>query len=53
MFVSQVVLLDHSLSGSTLSITGPPSTGVYPPGPAWLYVTINGIPSAGQKVMVG
>jgi len=38
---------------STLTITGPPNTFIYPPGPAWLYVLGDGIPSNGTKVMIG
>jgi hypothetical protein len=26
---------------------------VYPPGPAWVYVLFNGVPSKAQKVMIG
>ncbi|KAF8333942.1 putative copper radical oxidase [Cantharellus anzutake] len=36
-----------------LQVYGPSSAGLYPPGPAWLYVLIDGIPSVGKKVMVG
>ena len=36
-----------------LQVTGPSSPGLYPPGPAWLYVVTDDIPSVGRKVMVG
>ncbi|KAF5373689.1 hypothetical protein D9758_000766 [Tetrapyrgos nigripes] len=36
-----------------LCVIGPPNGGVYPPGPGWLYVVVDGIPSQGVKVMVG
>ncbi|KAF8595713.1 hypothetical protein BDV93DRAFT_528472 [Ceratobasidium sp. AG-I] len=26
---------------------------IYPPGPAWLFIVVNGVPSVAQKVMVG
>jgi len=36
-----------------LTITGPPNKFVYPPGPAYLYILGDGIPSNGTKVMIG
>ncbi|KAF8595714.1 hypothetical protein BDV93DRAFT_528475 [Ceratobasidium sp. AG-I] len=39
-------------SGSA-TITGPPNASVYPPGPAWIYLVVNGVPSKGQRVMIG
>ncbi|OCH87409.1 copper radical oxidase [Obba rivulosa] len=36
-----------------LDVTGPPNANVYPPGPAWVYVVVSGVPSEGTKVMVG
>lgn len=36
-----------------LSVTGPPNARIYPPGPAWLYVVVDGVPSKGTKVMIG
>ncbi|KAI0313341.1 copper radical oxidase [Amylostereum chailletii] len=52
---SRLVFLKTSLSedGSTLTITGPPSGEVYPPGPGWLYVVAGDVASEGVKVMVG
>jgi len=39
--------------GHTLTITGPPHSGIYPPGPGWLYVIAGDVPSTGVKIMVG
>jgi hypothetical protein len=36
-----------------LSVTAPPNERVYPPGPAWLFILVDGIPSEGFKIMVG
>ena len=38
---------------TTLSVTGPPSGEVYPPGPGWLYVVADGVPSVGKKLLIG
>ncbi|KAL5529142.1 hypothetical protein ACEPAG_5116 [Sanghuangporus baumii] len=38
---------------SVLLVTAPPSGEVYPPGPAWLFVVVDGIPSVGKKVIIG
>ncbi|KAH7873641.1 glyoxal oxidase N-terminus-domain-containing protein [Lentinula edodes] len=51
---SRMVYLDiHRISGNTLSFEGPPSGGVYPPGPAFMFLVEDGVPSEGVKVMVG
>jgi len=52
---SRLVYLASSLSEDkkTLTITGPPNGNVYPPGPAWLYFIVNGVPSKGVRTMVG
>jgi hypothetical protein len=53
---SRLVYLVASLSTNdmeTLMITGPPDGNVYPPGPGWLYIVVDAIPSKGMKVMVG
>ncbi|GBE82141.1 Aldehyde oxidase GLOX [Sparassis crispa] len=52
---SRLVYLEFSLSsdGQVLTIVGPPHGAVYPPGPGWLYIVVDGIPSTGLKVMVG
>ena len=36
-----------------LEVAGPPTGKVYPPGPGFLYVVADGVPSKGIKVMVG
>lgn len=43
----------YNAIAKTLSITGPPNTFVYPPGPAFLYILGDGIPSNGTKILVG
>jgi len=35
-----------------LSVTGPPDSYKYPPGPGWLYILADGIPSRGTKLIV-
>jgi hypothetical protein len=38
----------------TLTVTGPPTSRIYPPGPAFLYVvTAGGVPSFGHRTIVG
>ena len=46
-----MVELVSSLSsdGKTLTVTGPPTSQIYPPGPAWVFVLANGVPSVGQR----
>ncbi|GAA6041298.1 hypothetical protein JCM8097_001325 [Rhodosporidiobolus ruineniae] len=50
---NRYVELETSLSGKKLTIKGPKTTGIYPPGPGWLYILADGVPSKGLKVMVG
>ncbi|KAG1762490.1 copper radical oxidase [Suillus occidentalis] len=52
---SRLVYLSFSLfgDGQSLQITGPPRPAVYPPGPGWIYVVVDGVPSVGFQVMVG
>ncbi|PPQ67459.1 hypothetical protein CVT24_011516 [Panaeolus cyanescens] len=51
---SRLVYLECSVQDEgLLSVTGPPNTYVYPPGPGWLYVVADEIPSVGIKIMVG
>lgn len=38
---------------NVLIVAGPPNVNIYPPGPGWLYVVVDGVPSEGVKVMVG
>ncbi|GAA6060307.1 hypothetical protein JCM10212_002948 [Sporobolomyces blumeae] len=52
-FSQRLVELESTWSGSKLKIKGPKSTGIFPPGPGWIYVLADDVPSAGQKVMVG
>ncbi|KAF8163569.1 copper radical oxidase [Crassisporium funariophilum] len=41
----------HKIGG--LTVHGPPNGNVYPPGPGWLFVVVDGVPSEGMKIMVG
>ncbi|KAG9079360.1 hypothetical protein FS749_008584 [Ceratobasidium sp. UAMH 11750] len=51
----RMVKLPCTLSANkkSLSITAPPNAAIYPPGPAWLYVSASGVPSKAQKVLIG
>ncbi|KAG9087534.1 hypothetical protein FRC07_012795 [Ceratobasidium sp. 392] len=42
-----------SSNRKSLTVTSPPNAAVYPPGPAWVYVSANGVPSKAQKTLVG
>ncbi|KAJ1307166.1 hypothetical protein OPQ81_001283 [Rhizoctonia solani] len=37
----------------SLTITGPPNAAVYPPGPGWIYILADGVPSEAQRVLIG
>ncbi|KAG8685122.1 hypothetical protein FRC08_013288, partial [Ceratobasidium sp. 394] len=37
------------LGRKLVTFSGPPNPNVYPPGPAWLYIIVNGVPSEGMK----
>ncbi|KAF8844877.1 putative copper radical oxidase [Paxillus ammoniavirescens] len=52
---SRLVYLVAALSvdGVTLIVDGPPNRNIYPPGPGWIFVIVEGIPSHGKMVMVG
>ncbi|KAK0196831.1 copper radical oxidase [Armillaria mellea] len=50
---SRLVYLDVTINGKYLVVTGPPTPEVYPPGPGWMHVVENGVPSKGLKIMVG
>ena len=52
---SRLVYLDYSLSDdkSTLTITAPPDGNIYPPGPGFVYVVVDGVPSKGVRLLVG
>ncbi|KAG6908451.1 hypothetical protein DXG01_004534 [Tephrocybe rancida] len=40
---------DHAM----LTFTTPPNNRVYPPGPGWIFVTVDGVTSVGAHVLVG
>jgi hypothetical protein len=50
---SRLVHLSSSIQGNTLTVRGPPNENIYPPGPGWLYLIVDGVPSVGKRVMVG
>ncbi|KAK0239847.1 copper radical oxidase [Armillaria nabsnona] len=50
---SRLVYLDVVIEGKCLVVTGPPTPEIYPPGPGWMHVLDNGVPSKGLKIMVG
>lgn len=50
---SRLVYLKVTSNKDILTVRGPPSGLIYPPGPGWLHIIVDGIPSEGMKVMVG
>ncbi|KAF6763868.1 copper radical oxidase [Ephemerocybe angulata] len=53
-YVTHAVHANSRMVGATwLGIEAPPNGRVYPPGPGWLHVIVEGIPSKGVKIMVG
>lgn len=50
---SRMVYLQIERTGNILNCNAPPKEAIYPPGPGWLFVIVNGIPSKGLHVMVG
>ncbi|KAJ7595315.1 glyoxal oxidase N-terminus-domain-containing protein [Mycena floridula] len=52
---SRLVFMDATLShdNRNLTIKSPPNNRVYPPGPAFIFVTVDGVTSTGSQVMVG
>ncbi|KAL4246063.1 Copper radical oxidase [Abortiporus biennis] len=48
-----VYLTTTQLDDGVLSVVGPPDGNIYPPGPGWLHLVVDGIPSEGIKVMIG
>ncbi|KAF7338079.1 Copper radical oxidase [Mycena venus] len=52
---SRLVYLKATLSADSvkLTITGPPNGNVYPPGPGWLFVVVDGVPSIAHHLMIG
>jgi len=51
----RVVFMDSELSPDRRSLTfvTPPNNRVYPPGPAWIFLTIDDVTSSSVNVMVG
>lgn len=47
------VELVATLSGKKLKVLSPRTNGIFPPGYAWLYILADGVPSKGQRVMIG
>nr|GAT49834.1 predicted protein [Mycena chlorophos] len=53
---ARLVWLDATLKTNqkTLKLTTPPNNRIYPPGIAWIYVTVDGkYVSAGSRIMIG
>ncbi|KAF9449109.1 copper radical oxidase, partial [Macrolepiota fuliginosa MF-IS2] len=52
---SLLVFMDAQLSkdGKTLTVTSPPNNRVYPPGPAYIFLTVDDVTSTGVRVMMG
>lgn len=50
---SRLVELVTELEGDKLKIAGPPNGNIYPPGPGYLFVVRDGVPSKGVPVMIG
>ncbi|KAF9484661.1 copper radical oxidase [Pholiota conissans] len=48
-----VYLTIVSSTNNVLTVQGPPSGNIYPPGPGWIYIVSNGVASQGKKVMIG
>ena len=40
-------------NGENMILAGPPDGNIYPPGPGWIFLVVNGVPSQGKMVMVG
>ncbi|KAG8791039.1 hypothetical protein FRC12_010290 [Ceratobasidium sp. 428] len=39
--------------GMHLKVTGPPNAAIYPPGRAWLFVIVDGVPSEASMTLIG
>lgn len=52
---SRLVELKTSIDpeNKEVKVVMPPLPEIYPPGYGWLFVLVNGIPSAGKRIMVG
>lgn len=49
----RMVELACTLKGNKLTVTGPKTAGIFPPGPAWIHLLADGVPSTSTKVMIG
>ncbi|KDR73335.1 hypothetical protein GALMADRAFT_142447 [Galerina marginata CBS 339.88] len=51
----RLVFADTKLSADrkTLTVRSPPNNRVFPPGPAFLFLTIDGVTSAGTRILLG
>lgn len=50
-FVKLVASLSEDKA--TLAVSAPPNSTVYPPGPGYVYVVVDGVPSFGSKTLIG
>lgn len=52
---ARLVFMNAQLSDDrkSLTITSPPNRNIYPPGPAFVFLTIDDVSSEGTRVMVG
>jgi hypothetical protein len=50
---SRLVYLTSSVSNGKITVNGPPDGNIYPPGPGWLMVVVDDVPSEAVKVMIG
>jgi hypothetical protein len=53
MRMVKLVVKDLSADGRTLTVVGPPNAQIYQPGVGFVYVLASGVPSVGQKVLIG
>ncbi|CDZ96713.1 Immunoglobulin-like fold [Phaffia rhodozyma] len=49
----RLVYLTTQIVGTTLVVQAPPNGQIYPPGPGYIYLVVNGVPSEATKVIVG
>lgn len=49
----KLVVQGLSADGKTLTVVGPPNAQIYPPGVGFVYVLASGVPSVGQKTLIG
>lgn len=50
---TRLVYLDFTASADTLTIAAPPDAGIYPPGPGYIFVIYDGIPSKAAHTLIG